>query len=86
MDFAPDFAPDAQSQWRDLDDTALQELVWDAVEDLARSPPLVEEFIADFVHEGEDGWHYVFISMNSDHVKGRLTVAGVNHYVRPKVP
>jgi hypothetical protein len=84
MDFAPEFAPDAQSQWRELDDTTLQDLVWDAVEDLARNPPPVAEYVADFIHPSGDGWHYIFISINIDHAKCKLTVAGVNRYFRPK--
>jgi len=84
MNFAPEFAPDAQSQCRELDDPELQEFVWDAVEGLAHNPPSEPELIADFVHEGEDGWHYIFVSVNVDHAGHKITVAGVNHYFRPK--
>ena len=84
MDFAPEFAPDAESQWRELDDVLLQDLVWDVVEELSRNPPPGPEFCADFVREGEEGWHYVFISINIDHAKRKLTVGGVNRYFRPK--
>jgi hypothetical protein len=39
--------------------------VWDAVEDLVGDPPLAAEFVADFVHETDGGWHYVFINFHN---------------------
>jgi len=55
MNFAPEFAPDAQSQWRELDDPELQELVWDAVEGLAHNPPSEPELIAETQNYGRGG-------------------------------
>jgi hypothetical protein len=85
MDFVAEFAPDARSQWEELD-FLIQELVRDKVEELLHNPPAVTETYPDIAHEGEDGWHYVFLSVNIDHAGGRMTIAGVNHFIRRKPP
>lgn len=85
MNFVPEFAPDARSQWQELP-PLLQELVLDELEVLLRSPPPPgkNEFTHDFVHEDEVAWHYVFLSINVDRRRGRITAAGVNYFQRPK--
>jgi hypothetical protein len=85
MEFVPEFAPDAASQWHELE-PLLQELVWDKVEELVHNPPAppAQEIYSDIVHEDKAAWHYVFLSINIDRAKGRITVAGVNCYTRPK--
>jgi hypothetical protein len=47
MDFVPEFAPDAESQWHELP-PLLQELVWDEIEQLLRAPPPIGK--GEFIH------------------------------------
>jgi hypothetical protein len=85
MSFVPEFAPDAKSQWRALD-PILQELVLDEIERLAGNAPSQSrrEFYHDFLYEDAGAFHYVFVRVFLDFTKGKLTVAGVVDYVRPK--
>jgi hypothetical protein len=52
MSFVPGFAPDAKSQWLELD-PVLQEMVLDELESLLANPPTPpkHEFYHDFRHE-----------------------------------
>lgn len=58
MSFVPAFAPDAQSQWRDLD-IQLQELVLDEMETLASNPPAPPTSMAyrDVCHQTQHARH-----------------------------
>jgi hypothetical protein len=85
MDFLPEFAPDAKSQWHALD-PILQELVWDEMERLVHSPPAPpkREFYHDVIHDDRDARHYIFLNIQVDRVHGKITCAGVIHHVRKK--
>jgi hypothetical protein len=60
--FVPEFAPDAQSQWRELD-PVVQELVLDELERLVVNAPSRprREFYHDFLHEDPNAYHYIFM-------------------------
>jgi hypothetical protein len=81
MSFVPGFAPDALSQWRELD-FDLQELVLDEVDKLANDPPARDTAIIDLAHDLPTGRHYLFIQLLIDHPRGRVVVIGVGHHFR----
>lgn len=83
MSFVPEFAPDARSQWRELE-PALQELVLDEIERLVASASTTRrrEFYHDLRHERQGTTDYVFLRIHVDRVRRVLTVAGVVHYVQ----
>lgn len=85
MSFVPEFAPDAKSQWRELD-PVLQEMVLDELELLLANPPAPpkREFYHDFRHEEENQFHYVFLRVHVDYRRRVITIAGVIHHIRPK--
>ena len=85
MSFVPEFAPDALSQWRELE-PGLQELVLDGVEHVLAHPPAppVVAIYHDVYRADEHAEDYVFIRIIIDRLRGKMIVAGVVHYVRPK--
>ena len=85
MSFVPEFAPDAESQWRELE-PLLQELVLDGIESLLSNPPAppVIAVYHDVYHADAQGEHYIFIRVIIDRSLQKLTVAGVAHHFRPR--
>jgi hypothetical protein len=85
MSYALEFAPDAQSEWRELD-VGLQELVLDELDALASHPPAKPSGVVllhDLVHDAPGVRHYVFLRFILAHSAEMLTVIGVVHYARP---
>lgn len=85
MSFVPVFAPDAKSQWQELE-PVLQELVLDELESLLLdiSAQARREFYHDFLYEDDHAFHYVFLRLHVDPSFGTVTVAGVVRYQRRK--
>jgi hypothetical protein len=85
MSFVPEFAPDASSQWRELDPEA-QERALDAIEALLANPPPppVIALYHDVYWADDHAEHYLFIRVIIDRAQERMTVAGVAHHARPK--
>jgi DNA-binding response OmpR family regulator len=86
MSFGPEFAPDAKSQWLELD-PVLQELVLDEIERLIQRPSALprREFYHDLVHEDQNGKHNIFLRIHVDRTRKKLTVAGVVHHLQPRM-
>ena len=84
MSFVPEFAPDALSQWRELD-PELQEVVLDSIEALLANPPPppTVRMYHDVYHEDDRGRHYIFVRVLVDRIRERITIAGVVDYLRP---
>lgn len=86
MSFVPAFAPDALSEWQELE-FDLQERVWDALEDVLNHPPAREtEKVIDVVYEVGGARHFLFIRILLDSTRNNLTVTGVTHVIRPVKP
>src|SRR5438045_8962961 len=80
MSFVPGFAPDALSQWRELD-FELQELVLDELERLAADPPAAGSAdVVDVVREVAGLRHYVFVRFAVDRARQRLIIVGVGRF------
>jgi len=84
MSFSPEFAPDTESQWQDLD-LDLQELIIDEMEYLVANPPGIHQdyVYRDFAHDAGGVRHNVFLRINVDHRRQRITIVGIVHIVRP---
>lgn len=85
MSYALEFAPDARSQWRELD-LGLQELVLDELDALTAHPPAKPSGVVllhDLAHDVPGLRHYVFLRFMLAHATEVLTVIGVVHYARP---
>ena len=83
MSSALEFAPDASSQWRELEVT-LQELALDELERTAAAGPQSRgSFVRDFTHSQGGFLHYVFLRVAWNEAADTLVVLGVAHYVRP---
>jgi hypothetical protein len=87
MSYALDFAPDAYSQWRELE-PQLQELALDEADRTADSPPPppVQEIVRDAVRRGTVLDDYIFVRLVLDHKRQVVTVTGVIHLPRPSRP
>lgn len=83
MNLTPVFAPDAKSQWRELD-VELQEMVLDEMEKLAAQPQfsLRPTLTADFVITRQSERHFVFLQYIVERRARRLVVTGVHHFVQ----
>ena len=80
MSLTPAFAPDAKSQWRELD-IELQELVLDELENVARHPPKTQgEVRRDAFRESSNQKHYLFIRFVVD--RSTVTLVGIHHLIR----
>ena len=81
MSFTPGFAPDAQSQWQDLD-FELQELVLDEMDKVAANPaPAIRGVLQhDFVHERAGIRHYIFLRLTVDRSRRTIKVIGIHHH------
>ena len=85
MSYALEFAPDARSEWQELD-FGLQELVLDELDAQTAHPPAKPSGVVllhDLVHDAPGVRHYVFLRCILDHGTEALTVIGVVHYARP---
>jgi len=83
MSFVPGFAPDAASQWRELD-PVLKEMVLDELAGLCATPPPPQDLVRrDFVHESAGVRHYVFLRFVVERSRGIVRVIGVAHFARP---
>jgi hypothetical protein len=84
MSFVPGFAPDAQSQWRELD-TELQELVLDEMERLVANPPRSSAPVvySDLFHATKQARHYIFLRSTVDHLRRKVTIIGIVHVEKP---
>jgi hypothetical protein len=82
MILTPAFAPDAQSQWLELD-IDLQERLLDEMESLAAAPPADSNVshMRDFVVQRQSERCYVFFQFVVDPRTATLTVTGVQHVV-----
>ncbi len=82
MSFTPRFAPDAESQWHELD-FELQELVLDEMERLAANPPRTIRGFArhDFMLDRPGERHYVFLRLAIDRVRQIMRVIGLYHHI-----
>lgn len=80
MSYALAFAPDARSQWRELE-PALQELALDEMDAIAGNPPPppLVEVVRDAVRRTPAGADYVFIRAVLDHTRRQVIVTGVVH-------
>jgi len=83
MSFELEIAPDARSQWRELE-VELQELVLDELDRRAAEVLPPGPVLVDFTHQRAGVKHYVFLSMLVG--RGVLTVLGVSHFARPIDP
>ena len=72
MSYALDFAPDAYSQWRELEPD-LQELALDEADRVADNPPPppVGEVVRDVVRRGKGADDYVFVRLVLDRQRQR---------------
>ena len=85
MSYALEFAPDARSEWGELE-VGLQELVLDELDALAARPPAKPSgavLLHDLTHDAPGVRHYVFLRYILAHSTQVLTVIGVVHYARP---
>jgi hypothetical protein len=81
MSYVPDYAPDADSQWRALD-IRFQEMVLDVLDRLCLSPPKQSEHVADAVLEEGSIRHIIFVHVTIDHRRQIVTLVGVGHCAR----
>jgi mRNA-degrading endonuclease RelE of RelBE toxin-antitoxin system len=79
----PAFAPDAKSQWQELD-PELQELVLDELEEIAAFPPMNDNEVIrrDTVYQDPSARHYLFMRFVVDHKS--VTLVGVYHHTSPR--
>ena len=84
MSYALDFAPDAYSQWRELE-PHLQELALDEADRTADNPPPppVQEIVRDVVRRGAVLDDYIFVRLVIDRKRQAVIVTGVIHVPRP---
>jgi hypothetical protein len=84
MSLTPGFAPDAKSQWLELD-VELQERILDELENLAAAPLNAPRGIIlhDFVHVTRDAHNYIFLRLIVDSNQQSLTLIGVGRYSSP---
>ena len=83
MSYALAFAPDAQSQWLELD-VRLQELALDEADDMASHPPATSSvFTRDLALDEAGVRHYVFLRLAVERSRSTVTVIGVGHVSRP---
>ena len=83
MSFALEFAPNASSQWRELELT-LQELTLDELDRTAAAGPHSRRvFVRDFTHPLGGLLHYVFLRVVWNPAGDTLVVLGVAHHARP---
>jgi hypothetical protein len=85
MSLTPAFAPDARSQWQELE-PVLQELVLDEMDALASDPPITQASIIrrDIAHHQDKASHYLFLRFTID--ERRLTLIGIHHHIQPAQP
>ena len=83
MSYVPDYAPDADSQWRALD-VPFQELVLDELDRLCLSPPRRIDYVSDVVFEEGAVKHYFFVHVTVDHPRQIVTLIGVSHFIRQR--
>jgi hypothetical protein len=78
MSYALDFAPDAYSQWRELE-AELQELALDEADRVADNPPPppVQEMVRDVVRRGTVLDDYIFVRLVLDRQRRLVVVTGV---------
>ena len=83
MSYIPQFAPDAKSEWHELD-VELQEAVLDQIEQIASNPPLPPRRAINFdvVLDLGGKRHYLFLRVLIDHTRKTATVLGVGHFAR----
>ena len=85
MSFVPAFAPDARSQWQELE-PVLQERVLDELESLLKDVAVHprREFYHDFLYEDGYAFHYVFLRIHIDRKRQIVTIVGVARHRRLK--
>jgi hypothetical protein len=82
MSYALAFAPDARTQWQELD-LWLQELALDDADAMASAPPPTSEVVyRDMLHTKGNERHYLFLRFTVDHDKKQVTLIGLAHLVR----
>ncbi|HEX4796593.1 MAG TPA: hypothetical protein VH370_22570 [Humisphaera sp.] len=82
MSYALVFAPDAKSQWLELD-VRLQELVLDEADDMASHPPTMSKvYTRDVVLDEAGVRQYVFLRLAVERRTSTVTVIGVKHLSR----
>jgi mRNA-degrading endonuclease RelE of RelBE toxin-antitoxin system len=83
MSYALDVAPDAQSQWRELD-VELQEVVLDELDLLANNPPADRTaLVLDVVRDFQGARHYDFIQVLLNRRVRVISMIGASHHARP---
>ena len=84
MTFTPEFAPDAKSQWLELD-VDLQEKVLDEIEQmiLDASSATLPEIYRDAVFSRETLRHYLFVHAIVNQEQQRVTILGIALVSRP---
>jgi hypothetical protein len=85
MSFVPEFAPDAKSQWRELE-VELQELVLDEMERLATNSPAAASntiIYRDVTYLDRTQKHYVFLRAVVERDRAAVVVIGIAHIARP---
>jgi len=83
MSYALAFAPDAKSQWLELD-LRLQELALDEVEDMASHPSETSNVLTRDIAIDEAGVrHYLFLRLVIDRSRSTVTVIGLQYLSRP---
>ena len=86
MSYALAFAPDAGTQWQELD-LWLQELALDEADSVASAPPPTSEVIyRDILHTQGNERHYLFLRLTVDHDKEQITLIGLAHLLRVDNP
>ena len=80
MSLTPAFAPDAKSQWQDLE-PVLQELVLDVLDEIAVNPPTMPQgtLQRDAVHDSAAARHYLFMRFAID--QRRVTLLGLYDHI-----
>jgi hypothetical protein len=91
MSYAIAYTADTQVGFRRLE-ILLQEEVLDAVDLVALNPDLLPRrsaagsVVYDFVCEMSGFRHYVFITIEVDHVKRSLEISKIGHHAKPLPP
>lgn len=86
MSYALAFAPDARTQWQELDPW-LQELVLDEADLVASAPPVQSTVVYRDVVRTETGQrHYLFLRFTIDDIRKCVTMIGVAHFIKPENP
>jgi hypothetical protein len=85
MSYTPEFAPDARSQWRQLD-FEFQEVVLDIMDFFTSTPPMGDTDRAERVVDSNGIRHSIIVRVAIDHRRKLVALIGVSHKTRPISP